>query len=231
MAFNNFDRLIFASLYRIAPRIVNALAIVEPTTVIRWHRAGFRLFWRWKSRCRGGRPKVSLEIRQLIRAMSLANPLWGAPRIHGELLKLGIDVGQTSVAKYMARHRRPPSQGWKTFLHNHADGRLKGSLRRSDTLVSTALWLAHSMPRPPSNLMAGGDGTPERRMNGPTTHRGMRLGMDAEVHRPRSRFCLWRNFHPPGSCHGHSRPANCAPIAMAEWPYGTADRLDPAGMS
>ena len=122
LAFNNFDRLIFASLYRIAPRIMNALAIVEPATVIRWHRAGFRLFWRWKSGSRGGRPKVSLEIRQLIRDMSLANPLWGAPRIHGELLKLGIAVGQTSVAKYMARHRRPPSQGWKTFLRNHADG-------------------------------------------------------------------------------------------------------------
>ena len=122
LAFSNFDRLVFAGLYRIAPRMVNALVIIEPKTVIRWHRAGFRLFWRWKSRCRGGRPKVALEIRQLIRAMSLANPLWGAPRIHGELLKLGIDVGQTSVAKYMARHRRPPSQGWKTFLRNHADG-------------------------------------------------------------------------------------------------------------
>ena len=121
-AFNNFDRLIFAGLYRIAPRVVNALAIVEPETVIRWHRAGFRLFWRWKSRCRSGRPKLALEIRQLIRDMSLANPLWGAPRIHGELLKLGIDVSQTSVAKYMAKHRRPPSQGWKTFLRNHADG-------------------------------------------------------------------------------------------------------------
>jgi hypothetical protein len=95
MAFNNFDRLIFAGLYQIAPRIVNALAIVEPATVIRWHRAGFLLFWRWKSRCGSGRPKVSLEIRQLIRDMSLANPLWGAPRIHGELLKLGIAVGQT----------------------------------------------------------------------------------------------------------------------------------------
>ena len=121
-AFTNFDRLIFASLYRIAPSIVTALAIVEPETVIRWHRAGFRLFWRWKSRCRGGRPKTPLEIRQLIRDMSLANPLWGAPRIHGELLKLGIDVGQTSVAKYMAKRRRPPSQGWRTFLRNHADG-------------------------------------------------------------------------------------------------------------
>src|ERR1019366_375412 len=101
---------------------LNALVIVKPETVIGWHRAGFRLFWRWKSRSRGGRPKVPLEIRQLIRAMSLANPLWGAPRIHGELLKLGIDVGQNSVTKYMARHRRPPSQGWKTFLRNHADG-------------------------------------------------------------------------------------------------------------
>ena len=121
-AFCNFDRLVFATLYRIAPRIVDALAIVEPDTVIRWHRAGFRLFWRWKSRRRGGRPKVSLEIRQLIREMSVANPLWGAPRIHGELLKLGIDVGQTSVAKYMTRRRRPPSQGCKTFLRNHADG-------------------------------------------------------------------------------------------------------------
>jgi hypothetical protein len=79
--------------------------------VIRWHRAGSRLFWRWKSRPRSGRPQVPLEIRQLIREMSLANPLWGAPRIHGELLKLGIDIGQTSVAKYTAKRRRPPSQG------------------------------------------------------------------------------------------------------------------------
>ena len=90
--------------------------------MIRWHRAGFRQFWRWKSRSCRGRPKVPSDIRQLIREMSLANPLWGAPRIHGELLKLGIDVGQTSVAKYMAKRRKPPSQGWRTFLRNHADG-------------------------------------------------------------------------------------------------------------
>jgi hypothetical protein len=121
-AFSNLDRVVFTYLYRLVPCVVNSLAIVKPETVIGWHRAGFRSFWRWKSRCRGGRPKVPLEIRQLIREMSLANPPWGAPRIHGELLKLGIDIGQTSVAKYMARHRRPPSQGWKTFLRNHADG-------------------------------------------------------------------------------------------------------------
>ena len=118
--FSNFDRMIFVCLYRIAPRILDVLTIVEPETVIRWHRAGFRSFWRWRSRRRAGRPSVTPEIRRLIREMSLANPLWGAPRIHGELLKLGIDVGQTSVAKYMARRRRPPSQGWRTFLERNS---------------------------------------------------------------------------------------------------------------
>jgi transposase InsO family protein len=121
LAFGSFDRMVFVGLYRLIPGIVNALSI-QPETVVRWHRAGFRLFWRWKSRQRGGRPRVPLEIRKLIRNMNLANPLWGAPRIHGELLKLGIDVGQTSVAKYMARERRGPSQGWRNFLCNHADG-------------------------------------------------------------------------------------------------------------
>src|SRR6266436_3609298 len=106
--FGSFDRVVFVGLYRLVPGIVDALAILRPETVIRWHRGGFRWFWRWKSRRRGGRPRVPLEIRRLIRQISLANPLWGAPRIHGELLKLGIDVGQTTVAKYMARGRRPP---------------------------------------------------------------------------------------------------------------------------
>jgi transposase InsO family protein len=122
LGLNNIDRLLFVGIYRLAPQVLDALQIVKPETLIRWHRAGFRAYWCWKSRSRGGRPRMPHEIRQLIRAMSIANPLWGAPRIHGELLKLGIDIGQTTVAKYMAKHRRPPSQGWKTFLHNHADG-------------------------------------------------------------------------------------------------------------
>src|SRR6202171_6160901 len=120
--FSATDRLIFAALYRLAPTVLNVLALVKPETVIKWHRAGFRSDWRWKSRRRGGRPTVPPEIRKLVREMSIANALWGAPRIHGELLKLGIEIGQTSVAKYMARRRGPPSQGWKTFLRNHADG-------------------------------------------------------------------------------------------------------------
>ena len=110
------DRLLFVWLYRLFPSVLNAVAIVQPETVIRWHRAGFRLYWRWKSRSRGGRPRVPLEIRRLIREMSLANRHWGAPRIHGELLKLGIDVAQSTVAKYMAKGGRGRSQTWKTFL-------------------------------------------------------------------------------------------------------------------
>jgi transposase InsO family protein len=114
--------LVFVGLSDLAPDVLSALAIVRPETVIHWHRAGFRLYWRWESRPRGGRPKLPVDVRQLIRDISIGNPLWGAPRIHGELLKLGIDVGQTTVAKYIARKRQPPSQGWKTFLRNHAEG-------------------------------------------------------------------------------------------------------------
>ena len=116
------DRLARGWICRLFPNACGALAIVRPETVLRWHRAGFRAYWRWKSKRRLGRPAVSIEIRRLIREISIANPLWGAPRIHGELLKLGIGIGQTSVAKYMARRRGPPSQGWRTFLRNHADG-------------------------------------------------------------------------------------------------------------
>src|SRR5438128_3926683 len=122
LAFSNVERLVFVGLYRLAPGVLDALKILKPQTVIHWHRAGFRAYWRWKSRPRGGRPTTPADIRRLIREMSIANPLWGAARIHGELLKLGIDVGQTSVAKYMAKGRAPPSQGWKTFLRNHPDG-------------------------------------------------------------------------------------------------------------
>src|SRR3979411_444085 len=116
------DRLLFVWLYRLFPSVLNAVTIVQPETVIRWHRSGFRLYWRWKSRSRGGRPKLPIEIRRLIREMSLANRLWGGPRIHGELLKLGIEVAQSTVAKYMARGGRGRAQTWKTFLHNHSTG-------------------------------------------------------------------------------------------------------------
>ena len=118
----NIDRLIFVWIYRLFPSILNAITVVKPETVIRWHRRGFRAYWRWKSRRRGGRPRIKREIRDLIRRMNKENPLWGAPRIHSELLMLGIEVAESTVARYMTRRQGPASQGWKKFLRNHAAG-------------------------------------------------------------------------------------------------------------
>jgi len=116
----NNDRRFLIQLYRWFPSILQVLTIVQPETLVRWHRAGFRCYWRWKSSSRGGRPQIETDLRALIRWMSIENPLWGAPRIHGELLKLGFEVAQSSVAKYMVKRRGSPSQGWRTFLRNHA---------------------------------------------------------------------------------------------------------------
>src|SRR6202162_4588253 len=116
----NSARWFLVQMYRWFPSILTVVTIVRPETLVRWHRAGFRCYWRWKSRPRGGRPQIETELRVLIRLMSVENPLWGAPRIHGELLKLGFEIAQSSVAKYMVKRRGPPSQGWRTFLHNHA---------------------------------------------------------------------------------------------------------------
>src|SRR5712671_4517443 len=116
----NTDRWFLVQLYRWFPSIVQVVTIVQPDTIVRWHRAGFRFYWRWKSRPRGGRPQIEADLRALIRRISIENPLWGAPRIHGESLKLGFEVAQSSVAKYMVKRRGPPSQGWKIFLRNHA---------------------------------------------------------------------------------------------------------------
>jgi len=115
------DRLFWICLSRLWRDWRSALAIVKPETVIAWHRAGFRLFWTWKVR-RGqpGRPVISHEVRDLIRTMCQENPGWGAPRIHGELLKLGINIAESSVSKYMLRRHKPPTQTWRTFLENHA---------------------------------------------------------------------------------------------------------------
>ena len=117
---NSADRMLWACLSQTWSGWRSAVHIVRPDTVIAWHRRGVRLFWTWKSRHRLGRPSVPHDMRALIREMSTANPLWGAPRIHGERQKVGLSVSQSTVAKYMRRHPRPPSQTWRTFLTNHA---------------------------------------------------------------------------------------------------------------
>lgn len=116
----NGDRLLLMFLTRLWPSLLGVVRVVQPETVLRWHRIGFRMFWRWKSRRRTGRPRIDRGLRELIRRMSRENPLWGASRIHGELLMLGFEVAQSTVSKYLVRSSRPPSQTWKTFLRNHA---------------------------------------------------------------------------------------------------------------
>jgi hypothetical protein len=134
VAVSNIDRLVFAGLYHLAPEVLDAVKILKRETIIRWHRAGLRAWWRWKSRPRGGRPRTPDEIRQLIREMSAANPLWGAPRIHGELLKLGMDVGQTT---------------WRSTLRND-DGRRRRAggplftITPTPSRRSTCLWCRRS---------------------------------------------------------------------------------------
>ena len=115
------DRALLIWMTKLWPSLIGATQVVQPETILRWHRAGSKVFWRWKSRNRAGRPKIDRGLRDLIQRMSRENRLWGASRIHGELLMLGFEVAQSTVSKYMMRPQKPPSQSWKTFLRNHAE--------------------------------------------------------------------------------------------------------------
>jgi len=114
----SIDRLLWVWLYRAWPRCLDVIVLVKPATVVQWHRQGFRLYWRWRSP--PGRRAVDHDIPRLIREMCYANQLWGAPRIHGELLKLGIEISQATVAKYILRRPRTPSPTWCSFLSNRS---------------------------------------------------------------------------------------------------------------
>ena len=134
VGFRTWDRMLWSLLSRFWPRWRHALVLVQPETVIRWHRRGFRLYWRWRSRSRHpGRPTIEAELCDLILEMHRANPTWGAPRIHGELLKLGFTLAQSTVSKYLPRNRKPPSQSWRTFLRNH----LRDAIAIDFAVVST----------------------------------------------------------------------------------------------
>ena len=115
------DRALLIWMTKLWPNLLGMVQVVQPETILRWHRAGFKAFWRWKSRNRAGRPQIDRGLRDLIRRMSRENALWGASRIHGELLMLGFQVAQSTVSKYMVRCQSRPSQTWKTFLQNHAE--------------------------------------------------------------------------------------------------------------
>jgi hypothetical protein len=202
----NNDRWFFVQMYRWFPSILKVVTIIEPETLVRWHRAGFRRYWRWKSRSRGGRPQIDVELRTLIRRMSIENLLWGAPRIHGELLKLGFSVAQSTVATYMVKRRGSPSQGWRTFLRNHAPDIAAMDLFVVPTIGFKLLygfvivrlhrrdfvWIKrHNQPD------SGVGCTPD--------HRGISLGWGSALYDPRPRSDLRHRCHKPTSRHGHPR--------------------------
>ena len=224
----SIDRLLTVWLYRLYPSLLDAVIIVQPETVIRWHRRGFRAYWHWKSRHVGGRPRIDSEIRALIRRMSRENPLWGAPRIHGELLMLGIEVAESTVGRYMVRHRRPPSQGWKTFLRNHIGGIASLDLfvvrKISFKLLYGLVILRHARRRlvtisvttNPTDEWIAGQVTDAFPWDEAPSH----LIRDRDEARP--------SLHASHSSNGDPRSSNRGPLAMAEWPRRTAHRIDSA---
>jgi hypothetical protein len=221
VAVRDIDRLVVAGLYRLASEVLDAVKTLKPETVIRWHRAGFRAWWRWKSRSRDGRPRTPDEVCQLIREMSVPNRLWGAPRIHGELLKLGIDVGQTTVAKYMVRRRRPPSQGGKTFP----------TITPTPSPRSSCSWCRQSRLGFGTDLsscdtsrtsVAGRDSPSQRRMACRSADRGLRLGRASKLLDPRPRRAYGASFiRRVAAMDIRDRPTS----ARLRWQNGYAERL------
>src|SRR6266851_9670274 len=228
----NIDRLLFVWLNRLYPSLLDAIIIVRPETVIRWHRRGFRAYWHWKSRHLGGRPRIDSELRALIRRMSRENPLWGAPRIHGELLMLGIEVAQSTVGRYMVRRHRPPSQGWKTFLRNHAAGIASLDLFVVRTISFKLLYglviLRHARRRlvaisvtsnPTAAWLAGQVTDAFPWDEGPR-------------HLIRDRHgAFGPAYHPSHSANEDPRSSDRAALTVAERPRRTPHRFDPARIS
>src|SRR5437868_5795027 len=170
------DRALLVWMTQLWPSLLGAAQVVEPETILRWHRAGWKAFWRWKSRKRAGRPKIDRGLRDLIQRMSKENPLWGASRIHGELM-LGFEVAQSTVSKYMVRDGTPPSQSWKTFLRNHVQAIAAIDLCVVPTLTFERLFAFLVLPA--ATAVVRGDAISDSGVAGPTDHRGLPLGIGA----------------------------------------------------
>jgi hypothetical protein len=229
--FRNPDRLIFVWLYRFFPSILNAITVVKPETVIRWHRYGFRAYWRWKSRRSSGRPRIDREIRDLIRRMGKENPLWGAPRIHAELLMLGIEVAQSTVTRYMTRRQAALPELEDIPAQPRRWDRVYRSVRGSYYLFQFALWLGHSSSRSQAIGEHQRDEQSDRRVDRRSGNRRVSLGRSAASSSSRPRWRVRSRVHPPYSCHGNPRPPYCTALAVAERPRRAAHRIDTSRIS
>jgi hypothetical protein len=172
-----YDRVLLVLMTWVWPSLLGMAQVVQPGTILRWHRAGFRAYWHWKSHGRAGRPKIDRALRDLIRRMSKENPLWGAPRIHGELLKLGFEIAQSTVSKYMVRGQKPPSQSWKTFLRSHADAIAAIDLCVVPTVnFSAAVCIPYCRSRAAAAVVVCGSPPSDGGVAGPTDRGGISLG-------------------------------------------------------
>jgi len=222
------DRWFFVQLYRWFPAILKVLTIIRPETLVRWHKAGFRCYWRWKSRSRGGRPQIETELRVLIRRMSVENPLWGAPRIHGELLKLGFEVAQSSVAKYMVKRRGLPSQRWRTFVRSHAPSIAAMDLFVVPTIGFKLLY-AFVIVRLDRRDLAWINVTAHPTADWVARQITEAFPWDeAPRYMIRDRDCIYGAVVTRRLFHGHPGQAYCIGLTLAEWLCRTADRIDPA---
>src|SRR5213594_3292507 len=225
------DRIFWIVLARLWKNWQSSLQVVRPETVVRWHRRGFRLYWAWKSRRRWGWPAIGRELRDLIRQMSRANPLWGAPRIHGELLKLGLTVSQATVSQYMLRPRRPPSQAWRAFLMNHARDLIALAFFTVPPATFRVLFvligLSHGRRRRGAFQCHR---APDGGMDGTTTDRGVRAGREPSASDPGPGSGLWRTIFASSAAVGHPGGGHCATLAMAKRLCGAGDWLAAAGM-
>ena len=219
------DRALLVLMTKLWPSLLGMAQVVQPETILRWHRTGFRVFWRWKSRNRAGRPKVDPELRDLIRRMSKENPLWGAPRIHGELLMLGFEVAQSTVSKYMVRRRKPPSQSWKTFLRNHADAIAAIDMCVVPTVTFELLFaVPGSRARPATPAVVRGDTASNGRVAGPTNHRGFPLGLGADLSVRDNDRAYGQVFQRRVMSDGYPRQANFPELTLAKWYSERSDR-------
>lgn len=228
---NPLDRALWVWLSQPWRKWRKGLWLVQPETVIRWHREGFRLFWKWKSRpLKAGRKAITPDTITLIRTMSQANPLWGAPRIHGELLKLGVIVAQRTVAKYMTqRAHRPSSQNWKTFLRDTPGTRGVGGLSdRSHPELPSALRFLRLVPPTPKGPALQRQGGTLRTLDRPTAMRKLSVHPAAQIPSPGSGHPLWPGI--PALCRGSgTRPSPyCAPVALAVPLRGAVNRFGSA---
>ena len=217
------DRALLVGMTRLWPSLLGAVQVVQPETILRWHRAGFKMFWRWKSRHRAGRPRIDRGLRDLIQRMSRENSLWGASRIHGELLMLGFELAQSTVSKYMVRRGNPPSQTWKTFLQNHAEAISAIDMCVVPTLTFDLLFAFLVLGHGRRQLLWF-DTASDSRVAGPADHRGVSLDLGAGLPSARQRPCLRTCLHVSGEGDGYPRSADRFWIAVAEWVCSTSNR-------